>query len=142
VDLIAAPEGLVGRVEYSTDLFEPATVAGMARRLETLLEDLAADPDRRLAALTAASRCDLPALDALNQTAVAWEGTPLLHELVAEQAARTPHAIAVEAADGTPTTYAHLLERARRLAHALAASGVGPGDLVGVCLDRSPALVV
>lgn len=41
----------VCRIDYSTDLFDPATVAGLAGHLETLLGGLVADPGRRLSAL-------------------------------------------------------------------------------------------
>src|SRR5205807_2636549 len=46
-----SPSSRHGTFEYSTDLFEPATVARMAGHLRTLLEGIAADPDRRLSAL-------------------------------------------------------------------------------------------
>ncbi|MFY1632239.1 amino acid adenylation domain-containing protein [Solwaraspora sp. WMMB335] len=64
-----------------------------------------------------------------------------LHDLVAEVAARQPDAIAVTW-HGTHLTYRALDTRSARLARHLRARGVGPETLVGICLDRSPGLVV
>ncbi|GAA2083678.1 hypothetical protein GCM10009801_44290 [Streptomyces albiaxialis] len=71
----------------------------------------------------------------------AGSGTRLLHELVAEQAARTPDAPAVEAGD-TRISYAELDSRATQLAWLLRERGVTAGAVVGVCLERSVELVV
>ncbi|MDG4801912.1 amino acid adenylation domain-containing protein [Micromonospora sp. WMMD980] len=64
-----------------------------------------------------------------------------LHRMVAAQAARTPAADAVRHGD-TTLSYRDLDEAANRLARALLARGVGRGDRVGVCLPRTPELVV
>ncbi|GLZ28524.1 hypothetical protein Lesp02_07140 [Lentzea sp. NBRC 105346] len=61
-----------------------------------------------------------------------------IHERVAEQAQRTPDAIAIVDGDNE-ITYRELVDRAARRAAALDA---GPGDLVGVCLDRSANLII
>lgn len=45
------PEGLGGAVEYSRDLFEPATIARLVDRFETLLRWVVAEPDARLSGL-------------------------------------------------------------------------------------------
>jgi amino acid adenylation domain-containing protein len=65
----------------------------------------------------------------------------LLPELVARQAARTPSAPAVIDGRGQ-VSYAALETRANRLAHLLRGAGAGPETPVGVCLPRSPDLVV
>ncbi|MDP2320787.1 MAG: amino acid adenylation domain-containing protein [Acidobacteriota bacterium] len=62
-------------------------------------------------------------------------------EVIAAQAALTPHAPAV--VQGSETlTYEALLGEATRIAQVLHADGIGPGDLVGVCLERSPRMLV
>ncbi|MFJ8043470.1 amino acid adenylation domain-containing protein [Kitasatospora sp. NPDC096147] len=67
--------------------------------------------------------------------------TASVPELVAEQATRTPHALAVT--DGSTTlTYAELIASARRLAGELAGRGVRPGSAVGLLAARSARLVV
>ncbi|MEW1657081.1 amino acid adenylation domain-containing protein [Streptomyces sp. NPDC093707] len=69
---------------------------------------------------------------------------PLLPALIAEQAAATPDAVAVEGlpAGRTALAYGALDRRANRLAHRLVSLGIGPGSLVGVALRRGPDLVV
>jgi len=62
---------------------------------------------------------------------------PLIDQLVA----MAPQDVAVRGPDGT-LTYGELSVRADRLARRLRQLGVKPGDLVGLCLDRSASLVV
>ncbi|MFN7981656.1 MAG: amino acid adenylation domain-containing protein [Vicinamibacterales bacterium] len=72
------------------------------------------------------------------------EAFPLgrLEALVAEQATRTPDAVAVVDEDGTALTYAGLVARAERVARGLVARGVQPGAVVGVEWSRSLDTVV
>src|SRR5262245_42756915 len=64
-----------------------------------------------------------------------------LPQLFAAQAAKTPDAVAVVFED-EQLSYGELELRANQLAHHLRALGVGAESVVGVCLERSPALVV
>ncbi|HSL47729.1 MAG TPA: amino acid adenylation domain-containing protein, partial [Candidatus Deferrimicrobiaceae bacterium] len=64
-----------------------------------------------------------------------------LPDLVAAQAARTPEALAV-AGETERLSYGELEARSNKLAHHLRARGVGPEVVVGLCLARSPDLVV
>ncbi|MEU4333849.1 amino acid adenylation domain-containing protein [Micromonospora lupini] len=64
-----------------------------------------------------------------------------LHDLVTEQAARTPDAVAVLADDGV-LRYAELVAGANRLAHRLRARGVEVDTPVGVVAERGVDLVV
>jgi amino acid adenylation domain-containing protein len=77
---------------------------------------------------------------ALNDTAADYPRDRLTHELIAEQAARTPGAVAVDSS-GARLTYAELDARANQFAHYLRTRGVGPDVLVGVCLDRTAEMV-
>jgi amino acid adenylation domain-containing protein len=67
-------------------------------------------------------------------------GTTVL-PLIDQTVATSPHDVAVRGPDGT-LTYDELSVRAERLARRLRLAGVKPGDLVGLCLDRSASLVV
>ena len=64
-----------------------------------------------------------------------------IHHFFHAQAARTPTARAVIHGDET-LTYEDLRSRAARLAAHLRSIGVARGSLVGVCLERSPQLII
>ncbi|HEX7240625.1 MAG TPA: amino acid adenylation domain-containing protein, partial [Longimicrobiaceae bacterium] len=135
-------ERLEGSLLYRTDLFDGATIGRMTAHLSTLLDALAADPDRSVgdaAMLSATERAQLVG---------EWSAAPAplpddlcLHEAFALQAARTPDRPAV-VAGGETLTFAGLDARANRLAHLLRARGVGPEHRVGLCAERSVETLV
>ncbi|NJO00165.1 MAG: amino acid adenylation domain-containing protein, partial [Anaerolineales bacterium] len=65
-----------------------------------------------------------------------------IHQLFEAQAARTPEAIAVMSPVAAPLTYGELNRRANQLAHHLQNLRVGPEMLVGLCVERSPEMLV
>ncbi|HEX5868976.1 MAG TPA: condensation domain-containing protein, partial [Longimicrobium sp.] len=135
------PRGLLGFLEYSTDLFERGTIERMLRHLERVLEQVAANPDLRLAQLELPDEAERRlVLEEWNRTAVEYPAGRGIAALFAEQAAAAPDAVAVEFEDES-LTYAQLNERANRLAHHLATLGVGPETRVGICLERGPEMV-
>jgi amino acid adenylation domain-containing protein len=86
-------------------------------------------------------RLDHAPPSAWNDTARSWPGPLFLHEHFEAWAARTPAAPAlVDAVEAL--SYSETNARANRLARQLMALGVGAEVLVGVCMERSPALVV
>ncbi len=129
------------RVSYAPDLFDPATARRLLGHLRHVLDQVVADPDRRvgeLEVLTPAERHQL----VVEANATDAPVPPVrVEELVAAQAARTPDATAVLDAEGS-LTYAEVMAGADALAARLRAGGVGPGAVVGVCLERSRRLPV
>jgi amino acid adenylation domain-containing protein len=134
-------DGIELVAEYSTELFDRATITRLLAGFESLLAAAVTRPDRRLSELPVTSD------DERRQLLLDRNDTrrPIpqrtLPELFAAQAARSPNAIAVTD-DSTSLTYAELDRRANQLAHYLQALGVGPDVLVGVCLDRSVEMLV
>jgi amino acid adenylation domain-containing protein len=136
------PDGLRGTVEYSTDLFDHATVTRLIGHLTTLLADAAASPERRLpelALLTEPERRRL--LVEWNDTRAGYPDGACVHELIEAQVDRAPETKAVVFQDRS-LTYRELDERANRLARRLIALGVGPEVKVGLCVERSLEMVV
>ena len=76
-----------------------------------------------------------------NDTAWQYPADRCIHHLVEEQVARTPDHVAVIDGDHQ-LTYAQLDARANGLAYRLIKAGVGPGTPVGLCVPRSPEMVV
>jgi amino acid adenylation domain-containing protein len=135
---IAAPSGaasLSGYFEYSTDLFEEATIARLARHFEALLTAALAEPERPVGELP------LLAPEERRQLLVDWNRPflgvppPVVYG-VAAQARRTPEAPAV-LFGAERLSYAELERGANRLARKLRRLGVGPERSVGVCLERA-----
>src|SRR5262245_24759680 len=80
-------------------------------------------------------------LDAWNATQQSYSRDACVQELVALRAASAPDAAAL-VADNRVLTYRELNQLANQLAHHLRALGVGPDQLVAVCMERSLDLVV
>ncbi|HZF09879.1 MAG TPA: non-ribosomal peptide synthase/polyketide synthase [Thermoanaerobaculia bacterium] len=134
--------GLVGRIEYSRDLFDPSTLKLLAAHFAALLSGMVAHPEAPLSSLsmlTAGERHQV--LAEWNDTAAPYPGHRTLDELFAAQAARAPGAPAV-AFGGDRLTYGELERRSATLARRLCALGVGPEVPVGLLVERSAAMVV
>ncbi|WP_221361227.1 non-ribosomal peptide synthetase [Streptomyces beigongshangae] len=132
---------LAGTIEYSTDLFAPDTPARLAGHLLVLLEGIAADPGRRLSRLPLLTAAELSRLARWSDGAATGPAGRTVCDLVAEQARRSPGTTALSAG-AESLTYGGLLGRADAVAARLTARGVGPGAVVGVCLERGITLVV
>jgi amino acid adenylation domain-containing protein len=134
-------EGVVLDVAYDAALYDDATMVRFRDAACQLLAAVVTDPAQpldRVALITTAERL---LMDEWNATDVPRHGDQLVHELIARQVARTPDAIAA-AFGGARLTYRELGLRAGALTAALRARGVGQGDVVGVCLDRSFEMLV
>ncbi|WP_163997851.1 non-ribosomal peptide synthetase [Pyxidicoccus caerfyrddinensis] len=135
-----AANALVASFEYNTDLFEAGTIARMAGHLRTLLAGLVADPRRALADLPLMPEAEAQQLLKMQAgPRVSLDGS-LLPALFASQAARTPDAAAVMFRE-QQLSYRELRQRAGFLSAWLREQGVGPGSIVGLCLERSVEMV-
>jgi pristinamycin I synthase 3 and 4 len=127
---------------YNRDLFDASTIERVLARYLLVLEKVVANPLVRLSELSLLTE------DERRRVLVEWNDTRedyprnrCLHDLFSEQAARTPDAIAV-IGDDRRLTYDELDRRSNRLAHYLRRLGVGPEVVVGLCIQRSPELLV
>lgn len=134
-------QGLQGRIEYNTDLFEAATVTRMIAHFQQLLEMVIAHPEQRISDLPILTPPEQRQLLDWNNTEADYPRATLLHHLFQNQAEKTPTAVAVTFATES-YTYQELDQRANQLAHYLQQLGVGPDALVGLCLERSLEMLV
>ncbi|MEI6147969.1 MAG: amino acid adenylation domain-containing protein, partial [bacterium] len=137
-----AEQGITGSLVYNTDLFDPDTIRRLVGHWQTLLEGIIANPGDRI------SRLPLLQKHERNEILTAWNATDRpypsdqgIHRLFEDQVKRTPKAPAVEF-EGRPLTYRELNRRADQLACRLRSMGVGSESLVGICVERSPLMVI
>ena len=131
------------RVEFDTDVFDPASIETLIERLQRVLVAMTADPGRRLSSVDVLDGGEHARLDGWGNRAVLTQPTtPVsIPVLFAAQVARTPDAVALTF-EGRSMTYREVEEAANRLAHLLAGQGVGPGQCVGLLLSRSAEAIV
>ncbi len=141
-ELTETSAGLAGVIEYNTELFDASTIARLSRHFQHVLAAVVAQPDQPIgdiALLDDAERRQI--LVEWNRTTAAYDLDRCVHELVEAQVARAPDNLALISGE-TQLSYAELNQRANQLAHRLLALGLGPEQRVGLCLERSPELLI
>jgi amino acid adenylation domain-containing protein len=139
--LAESERGMVASLNYNAHLFKADTIQRMLGHFQTLLEGIAAHPDRPVAELPLLTEPELQ-----QQAVWAGEVRPYphdrcIHQLFEEQVQRSPEVVATVFRERR-LTYRELNACANRLAARLREVGVGPESIVGVCLDGSLEVVV
>ncbi|HEX7243883.1 MAG TPA: amino acid adenylation domain-containing protein, partial [Longimicrobiaceae bacterium] len=130
------------RLEYDAGLWDASAADRMLCHLARLLEEIVADPGRRLGELELLSAAERrQVVEEWNRTEAEYPSGLCLHQLFEAQAARTPEAVAV-VFQAESLSYRALNARANRLAHHLRGLGVGPEVRVAICVERSLEMVV
>jgi len=142
IALHVSPNGASVLWEYSTDLFEEASVERIADQFERVLEGVVSSPEERVSGLRL--------IDAADESAAVARGDELrvdyprersIPSLFEEQVARTPDAVAVQSGQRL-IDYEELNTRADELARELRSLGVLEEAPVAICMERSPELIV
>nr|BEK63051.1 hypothetical protein KPHV_02780 [Kitasatospora purpeofusca] len=142
------------RADFSTELFDAATVEGLMAHFHALLESLVDDPDGEPAMVDAREHRLLTegwnppvgptagGLPAGDRPSVPRPSVPRpsVLRLFCEHAAAAPQDVAL-VHRGRTTSYRELDEWSGRIAAALRRSGVRTGTRVGLLLGRSPAML-
>jgi amino acid adenylation domain-containing protein len=140
--ILEGADGLSGKVEYNTDLFDADTIDRMLRHYLRLLDTGLADPEKpisRLSLLDDAERHKI--LVEFNQTGVDFPRETRLHDFMAKQAEKTPSATALVCGEER-ISYRDLNRCANQLANYLVKRGAGPEVLVGIHTERSVRMLV
>ncbi len=142
LSLTETDAGLSAVLVYATDLFVATTIERMVGHFQTLLAGIVADPAQRIATLPLLTDAEWHELVvARNASAQLYPRDAAYPQLFAAQVARSPDAIAAVCADAH-ISYRALAQRADLLARFLQQRGVARGDRVGICLDRSFAMLI
>jgi amino acid adenylation domain-containing protein len=127
---------------YNADLFRADTITRWLGHFETVLQNMMADSAQPVAGVRLLSAAEWQQIVVdWNKTALEFPRETLMHELFEAQVERTPDAVAA-IFRRQEITYRELNRQANQLAHHLKSLGVGPEILVGLCVDRSFALLV
>jgi amino acid adenylation domain-containing protein len=141
LELDERPSGIIGRIEYNTDLFEASTISRTIGHFQTLLEGIVSNPEQKISELPLLTEWERQQLVAWNNTATDYPQNACIHQLFEEQVERSPDAIALVFED-QQLTYKELNQRANQLAHYLGKLGVTAEVMVGICVERSLEMVV
>ena len=135
-----ADGSVAGRVEFNTDLYDGATIDRILRHYERLLGAATAAKDQPLSELDILVPEERVQLEAWNATASPYPDEGLV-ELFVAQAKKTPETPALILDGEPPVSYRDLNAASANLALYLSSLGVGPEAIVGLCAERSPALL-
>ena len=135
---------LSGRIVYDTRRFEAETIERMIGHLQTLLAGMANHPELHLSEFSLLTKAEEEQLilaenqnDSLNKD-IDYQ---CIHRLFEKQVEKTPDAIAI-IYKNEQLTYQELNQRANQLAHYLQFLGIKLEDKIGVCIERSPLMVI
>ncbi len=139
--LLHSAAGLEGYLFYFSDLFDATTIDRCSRHFRRLLRTVLAAPRQPVGSLPWLSAAETQqVVSEWNDTAAELAPDELVHERILAQAARRPHAVAIE--DGRQRlSWGELARRAEQLAARLRDHGVGPESLVALWMERSLELI-
>jgi amino acid adenylation domain-containing protein len=137
-----AEDGLKAVLNYNTDLFEPETVARMAKHFQRVLQAAVETPDQQISRLPMLSEAEeSQLLFAWNDFKRDYGKNRLVHRAVEEHARLRPDISAVRSGSAF-LTYGELNRKANQLAHRLRRLGVGPEAIVGICVERGVEMMI
>ena len=141
-------KNLTLQVRYDRNRFQEAAINRLLGHLQTLIEGLVTNPEQKLASLpmlTSAERHQI--LIEWNNTQVTYPSDQTIHQIFAEQVAKSPDKIALilpslNSEAPIRLTYKELDKRANILACELQRLGVGAETFVAMCIERSIETIV
>src|SRR2546427_4170514 len=135
-------EQISGLWEYDTNLYEADTINRLILNFETFVSAAMSEPDTAWRRLPLAGPQEVKLLtQEFNRTERNWQDHSSLVELLEQTATARPETVAL-VCDDEKVTYRELMHSAETLAHRLTSLGVKSGSLVGICVERSPDMVV
>ena len=134
-------EGYDGMLQYNSDLFRQETIARFVDRFAVLFERLAAAPDLPLSRISPFVGNELDSILEWSQGPSVPAGSRLIQDWLARHAQAAPASLVAQTERGS-LTYGELDRLSNQLAHSLREAGLGPDRIAGLCVERSPEMLV
>jgi len=153
-------EWLTFEIEYCTRLFKKESIERFIEIFHRIIRFMVKHPDKRINEIDILPEEEKEQiLFEFNQTEADYSKGKTLHQLIQEQATKSPHYISLTGRDQTSKatsgqqenrylneeivqiTYQELIRRADRIAFSLKKTGTSPGTLVGIMLERSLPMI-
>ncbi len=143
ITVFVSGDGSEATVQFDANAsnYDDIALAAHGRGFLTLLEALLEKPQAPLAELPMMGDRERRQIAAMCSGSALPAGPCTVVDLFEQQAKRAADAVAVEHEEET-LTYSQLDHRANQLARYLRRQGVGPDQVVGVCLERGLDMVV
>ncbi len=135
-------KSLKGSIAYAPDQFSKDMIMQMIRHFNVLLRQVINNPDVNVFKFPIMEKEELDQiLYEWNDTRADYPSDKCIHDIISMQAKRTPDAIAISF-EGKQMTYQELDEQSSQLGGYLQKHSVGPGNVVGLCMERSFNLMI
>lgn len=126
---------------YNTQLFRQETIERMMEGFNAVLKTVVENPLIEIKKIQLSGTKDLPEKSPESNEDVAYDRNIPVHHLIDKAAARFSEKTAL-IFHGKKFSYKTVNETANQLAHNLIKQGIKPGDIVGVAVERSPAMLI
>src|SRR5579864_4777053 len=140
---LGLPGDQVGlQIQYDTQKIDDEKAERLLDHWARLLAAMSENPEApssNLEMLSPSERSQI--IEIWNRTGRKYRSRKYIHSRIEQQARRTPDRVAVKF-EGSSLSYGELNAQANQLAHYLRAGGVTLESRVGLCLERSTAMVV
>ena len=139
---VAAQDEVELIVTYDSNRFDASAVIRVMEQLRTALEGMSENLELPVSDLSLLPHEEYNwVTDSWNNTQAPYPADKCLHELFEQQVEKAPDAIAVSYQE-QQLTYEEFNQQANGLANYLRSNDVGPGDLVGLCIERSLEMAI
>jgi amino acid adenylation domain-containing protein len=144
--VVEMEEELIPGFEYSTLLFESATIDKMIGYFKKILSLVTEMPEEKLEELDLIPGKEKRQILAdFNDTRAEYPKEKVIHQLYEEQVGKKPDSIGVGSmgsGEQQHLTYRELSHKSNQLAHWLLSQGVGPNAVVGIMAGRSVEMII
>lgn len=127
--------------EYATTLFTEDTARSLLHQYLRVLEHVVRDPRCTLATIPMVDDAERQRLGTMTHGPASEPVAQMLDDYLWESLKAHGPSTAIHCADES-LTFTQVRETAGKIASALGARGIGRGNIVGVCLDRSPRMII